>query len=90
MSWNPGADSWGGGEDFAASGGNWGGGDDAPAAQNWGGEDAVPQSNENANPTGDDDNKCRNCGADDHFARQCPEPRKAREGMACFNCGEEG
>lgn len=27
------------------------------------------------------------CGSDDHFARNCPEPRKA---MACFNCGEEG
>ena len=38
---------------------------------------------------------CFNCGEEGHQSRDCPEPRKPREGgggggRACFNCGEEG
>jgi hypothetical protein len=28
------------------------------------------------------------CGEEGHFARDCPQPRKAMG--ACYNCGEEG
>ncbi|KAJ3042132.1 hypothetical protein HK097_002111 [Rhizophlyctis rosea] len=30
---------------------------------------------------------CRNCGSEDHLAKECPEPRKPREGETCGNCG---
>ena len=30
---------------------------------------------------------CRNCNVTGHFARDCPQPRKAPQ---CYNCGAEG
>ncbi|KAI9039947.1 putative zinc knuckle transcription factor (CnjB) [Aspergillus affinis] len=84
MSWNPGGAEWTPNDPGFGNVENVNPGGFKPSSDYggdyFGGGDEKPYK-------GADDNKCRNCGSDDHFARMCPEPNK---GMACFNCGEEG
>ncbi|KAJ5640671.1 hypothetical protein N7528_000296 [Penicillium herquei] len=71
---------------MASEGSPWRTDEDANAGSPWGAND------ENLKPQDSDANTCRNCGATDHFARNCPnEPTGSQQfSGACFNCGQEG